>query len=246
MKYSCKTRLPFSKTGVSAGLSVLGAAQIIEDGVCAFFATFGKDNASLLRDYNAQWVFTKNKFSRLAPVKWNEDITVEVFLSKKSAATVVVDTTVKNGGGKIAVAARTEACVIDLDSMRVRRVSSVDFPEDIAVYPSAADFDFTRFDLSAPKKEYSFIVPSTSIDCGGHLNNVEYLRFVLNSTGAEKELALPVFETEIHFLRQSREGDTLTVYSGESRGTEFYEIKNGDKVVARCGISRVPRTDLNG
>lgn len=246
MKYSCKTRLPFSQTGVSAGLSILGAAQIIEDGVCAFFAAFGKDNASLFKDYNAQWVFTKNKFFRLAPAKWNEDITVDCFLTKKGAATVVVDTTVKNADGEIAVAAITEACVIDLASSRVRRLSSVDFPESVGVYPSAAGFGFTRFDLSATDKEYSFNVPSTSIDSGGHTNNVEYLRFVLNATDAEKELALPVLSAEIHFLRQSRAGERLTVYSGEASGTEFYEIKNGDNVVAKCVLSRVLRTGVNG
>ena len=241
MKFVCKTRVPFSQTGVSDGLSVIGAAQIIEDNVCAFFAAFGKDSVSLLKNYNSHWIFVKNRFEKRAPTVWNEEITVESYLTEKNAATVVVDTMVRNSENEIAVASRTEACVLDLAAQRVRRVSSVDFP-DIETYKSEAGFGFTRFNAAAPEKAYSFTVPSTSIDFGRHLNNVEYLRFVLNAASVDKEIAFPVREAEINYLYQAREGDTLTLYSGEYCGAEFYEIKNGGQTVARCAISRgVPK-----
>ena len=54
----------------------------------------------------------------------------------------------------------------------------------------------------------------------------------------EKEVDSPVRETEMNFVAQSREGEMLTVYGGESEGDEFYEIRSGDKVVARCKLLR--------
>lgn len=246
MKYVYGGRVPFSQTGATEGFSVIGAAQIVEDGVCAFFAAFGKDNVTLSTEYNALWVFVKNKFQRRAPVKWNENITVESFLTDKTAATVVVDTVVKNSEGETAIAARTEVCVIDLDSQRIRRISSVDFPEDVGIYPSPAGFGFTRFPTVGLREEYKFYVPSTSIDMCGHVNNVEYLRFILNATSVEKEKTRPVRETEINFVAQAREGEELTVFSAEDGEGEFYEIKSGEKVVARCKLSRGEKVRAHG
>ena len=238
MKYVYNTRVPFSVTGATNGFSVIGAAQIVEDSVCAFFAAFGKDSLTVSAKYNAIWVFVKNKFQKRAPVFWNEEITVESFLTNKTAATVVVDTVVKNAKGETALAARTELCIIDLDTKRIRRISSVDFPEDIGVYPSVAGFAFRRFPAVTLREQYGLNVPSTSIDLCGHVNNVEYLRFILNATSAEKEVESPVRETEIDFVAQALEGEFLTVYGGEHEGDELYEIKSGEKVVARCRLSR--------
>ena len=75
MKYINKTRVTASQTDAGIGLSVLGAAQIIQDNVCAFFACFKKDNIALKTGYNSVWVFVKNKFKRLAVAEWNEEIT---------------------------------------------------------------------------------------------------------------------------------------------------------------------------
>ena len=238
MKYIYKTRVPFSQTGVHEGLSVIGAAQIIEDSFCAFFASFGKDSESIIKNYNAFWVIVANKFQMRAVAAWNEEIVVESYLTEIRGATVVVDTVVKNSKGEIALAARTKACVIDRASQRIRRLSSVEFPEDMPVYMSGAGFDFTKKDGAALKKEYEFTVPSTAIDFCLHVNNVEYLRFILNAASAEKETENPVCETEIHYINQSREGDALTVLSDKNDGNEYYEIRNGDKVIAKCNIRR--------
>ena len=238
MKYVFNTRVPFSQTGVKEGLSVIGAAQIIEDSVCAFFASLGKDNATLYNKYNAMWVFVRNKFQKRALANWNEEITVESFFTKTTAATVVVDTVVKNFKGETALVARTELCVINLDTQRICRIALVDFPADIKVYESDAGFDFIRFPAVALREEYKFNVPSTSIDSCMHLNNVEYLRFILNASSVEREIENPVRETEINFVAQARENELLTVFGGANEENEIYEIRSGEKVVLRCQISR--------
>ena len=238
MKYSNKFRIPFSQTGVTDGISVIGAAQIVEDSVCAFFASFGKDNFTVSKRYGAMWVFVRNKFRRYAFAGWNEEISVMSYVTEKTAAKVIVDTQAKNAKGETVLSARTELCVIDIAAQRIRRVASVDFPENIGIYPSVAGFDFTRPETPALKENYRFIVPSTSIDLCGHLNNAEYFRFILNATGAEKEIARPVSDAEINFVSQAREGEELTVYCGESAAGEFYELKSGEKTVARCVLSR--------
>lgn len=239
MKYVYKTLVPFSQVGVGEGLSVIGAAQIIEDSLCAFFAEFGRDSVTLQREYGAVWMFVKNKFQKRAIAGWNEEITVESYFTAINAATVIVDTVIKNRKGEISVAARTEACVIDLSAQRIRRLSSVDFPQDMAVYESEAGFAFTRFDVGNITEKYRFTVPSTSIDFCKHLNNVEYFRFILNSASVETELLRPVSEAEIYYVNQAREGEELTVFSANCQENEYYEIKNGGKTVAKCNIKRL-------
>ncbi len=238
MKYVYKTRVPFSQTGVSEGISVIGAAQMIEDNVCAFFAEFGKDSATLNAKYNAVWMFVKNKLRKLAVAKWNEKITIESFITRITAATVVVDTMIKNAAGETSVYARTEVCVIDLTSQRIRRIASVEFPEDMEIYPTEADFDFERFDTDGVSPVYGLNVPPASIDFCMHVNNVEYLRFILNASSVERELSAPIKEAEIHFLNQAREGERITVSEKETVCGTVYEIACDDKICARCKVKR--------
>lgn len=236
-KFVNTIRVPFSDTGVGKGFSVIGAARIIEDNVCSFFASFGRDSASIKAKYNAVWVFVKNKFRIKPVVCWNEQVTVESYFTQTSAATVVVDTAVFNASGEVAVSARTEICAMDIVSQRIRRISSLEMPE-VTVYESEAGFSFTRFDTDGLNKIYAFTVPSTSIDCCMHMNNVEYLRFIFNSSSVEKELKNPVRETEIRFVNQSREGDELTLFGGTDGNKEVFVLKNGDKTVVKCGVLR--------
>ena len=238
MKYLYKTRLPFSLTGVSEGISVIGAAQIIEDSVCAFFAEFGKDSATLSAKYNAVWMFVKNKFRKLAKVVWNEEITVETYFTDRTAATLTADTVIRNSLGEICLHARTETCVIDKTSRRVRRIASVDFPEDMKIYPSEAGVEFERFDADGLTALYGRKVPPTAIDFCMHVNNVEYLRFVLDAFPVSLETSSPVREVEIHFINQAREGDSLKVSSKETPNGTVYGISCQERLCARCRIKR--------
>ena len=238
MKYVYKARVTASQTDAGIGISTLGIAQVVQDNVCAFFACFNKDNVCLKRDYNSVWVFVKNKFKKTAIAYWNTEITVESYITKRSAALLIVDTVIKNPDGAVAVFARTEICAVDLSDGRIRRISSVDFPEDVRVYPSETDFEFSRFAGSGLKEKYSFTVPSTSVDYCMHLNNVECLRFILNSVPVSYGVTHPVREAEIHFISQSREGDTLSVLAGRDKDADIFEIKKGENVTARCKIIR--------
>nr|MBO4517984.1 hypothetical protein [Clostridia bacterium] len=238
MKYLYKTRLPFSLTGVSEGISVIGAAQIIEDSVCAFFAEFGKDSATLSAKYNAVWIFVKNKFRKLAKVLWNEEITVETYFTDRTAATLTADTVVRNSNGEIYLHARTETCVIDRTSRRVRRIASVDFPEDMKIYPSEAGFEFERFDTDGVSPLYGLKVQPTSIDFCMHVNNVEYFRFILDASPVSREISSPVKEAEIHFVNQAREGDNLTVACKETENGTVYAVSCEERLCVRCRIKR--------
>ena len=238
MKYVSKFKVGASQTDSGVGISVLGVCSIIQDNVCAFFAEFGKDNVSLKRDYGAVWVFVKNRIVKRAVAFWNETITVESFISKRTSATVVVDTVIRKDDGEVAYYARTESCVIDVKEQRIRRISSVELPEETGVYPSESGLEFTRWEEDGEKELYSFIVPSTSIDYCYHLNNVEYLRFILNAVSAEYNGKHVPTDVEIHYVSQSREGETLTVYGDAGGNFDRYQVVNGGKVSARCRILR--------
>lgn len=238
MKYVYKTRVTASQTDAGVGISTLGIAQTVQDNVCAFFACFNKDNVSLKNDYNAVWVFVKNRFRKTAIAFWNTEITVETFVSARSSVLLVLDTVIKNPDGGVAVFARTEVCAVDIVTGRIKSVASVGFPQEVGVYPSQTDFSFNRFAFTDTEKKGSFSVPSTSVDYCMHLNNVEYLRFLLNLTPVRYGVLHPVKDAEIHFIKQSKEGEMLTVFSGREDGAEVYEIKNGEETVVKCRLFR--------
>lgn len=236
MRFITETRVTATQTDSGEGMSVLGAAGVIQDNVCAFFATVGKDNVALRRDYGAAWMFVKNRFVKYAVAHWNDEITVESFISSRTAATIIVDTAIKLKGGDMVYYARTEMCVIDLTIGRIKRISSVDLPEEMGVYASEKDVEFTRMDFAGLKELYSFTVPSTSIDYCNHLNNVEYLRFILNTATAEYGRVHIPIDVEIRYVSQSKEGDEVKIFG--TQDGECYEVVNGGNISAKCRIIR--------
>lgn len=238
MKYLSEFKVSASQTDSGVGISVLGVCGIIQDNVCAFFAEFGKDNVVLKRDYGAVWVFVKNRFKKFSVAYWNETVTVESFISKRTSATLIVDTVVKKKDGNIAYYARTEACVLDLNEQRIRRISSIDLPENLEVYPPVIGLEFTRWNADDLNDLYEFTVPSTSIDYCFHLNNVEYLRFILNTVSAEYNRKFVPVDVEIHYVDQSKENEKLKIKGIRNGAEDRYEVINGDRVSARCRILR--------
>ena len=238
MIYTENFKITASMTDMGEGVSILGIAQIIQDNVSAFFSRYGKDNVSLKRDYNSVWVIVKNRFKKLDVAYWNERVTAKSFITKRTSATVIIDTEIIKEDGTVAVVARTEMCVISLDTQRIVRIEKVGLSEEIGVYPTNADFEFSRFEFSDLKDIYSFTVPSTSIDFCNHFNNVEYLRFILNTVPVNYGLTHVVKDLEIHYVNQSREGDSLNILSKREGVEDYYEVINGDKVAVRCKTVR--------
>lgn len=117
-------------------------------------------------------------------------------------------------GDEILCEGRTEWCVYDLEKGGVKPVAEAGFAEDIEYLDELAlpapyarmKHNFTDADLAC-----SHLVSTTDIDMGRHMNNVAYLRALVNSFSVEELEKMNIREMEIFYCMPCFEGDKLDI-----------------------------------
>ncbi len=238
MIYTRKSIAGGDVIGVDTNLSVVGAFGIVENGVTELMGQLHIDGITAKKHYNAIWVFTKNRMKRIKPVHWGEEYTVKSFIMSFSLAKLVIETAILNANGEIAVYSKTELCALDLDTGRIRKTSTVGIDDTFEKEPSLMELPFTKFPNADLPQSDSVVVRSTNIDFCHHTNNIEYVRFLMNTYSVEELLKNPVKEIEVCYLNQSFENDTLLICKSSDGNRDLLKIKKEDKTVVDCEILR--------
>ncbi len=222
--------------GSDAKLSYIGLFDVIEDAITECMGALRLDGVTIKREYNAFWVFTKNKVKLFGKLEWGEQFTVESFISSLSPAKMIVDTALKNSDGALVAYSSCEMCVLDLATGRIRRISTVGIDATYRVEKPQCAISFDKIDDAALTQVDCVTVRSTNVDYSKHCNNVEYLRFVFNTYSAEELCALAAKEIEVCYVSQSYEGDLLTVHKSVSADKDVLAVKKNGSDVIKCVI----------
>lgn len=227
-----------SISDADANLSVLGVFQLVQDAVTEMLGNANLDGPTLRKEYNAIWLFTRNRTKLFKSVPWGVNaITVTAFVSSIARATLCVDTCIKDTDGEICAYSRIEMCALDLSTMRIRRIDTVGITADVQAEQPEMDVAFTTFDLSPTTQIDSMRIGSTNIDISQHTNNVEYIRFILNTYTVKQLRDNPIREMEIRYINQSYENDVLTVFKQNGGNhKDMFLIKCADKDTVKCEV----------
>ncbi len=225
-------------TDFNANLSVLGAIQLVEEAITELMGELKIDGLTIKKEYKAVWVFTKTKIKFLKNISWNDQYTITCFPSKIGNVTIYFDVAIKNATDELCVYSKTELCALDIETGRIRRVSTVGVDNSIETDVSFIDVSFTKIDeVNLPVVE-QVKVRLTSIDYVVHTNNKEYARFILNTYSVFEIKERPIREIEILYINQSYEGDILTIRKGCFGNKDVFEIQREDKNIVKCAILR--------
>lgn len=143
-------------------------------------------------------------------------------------------------GGKILAEGRTEWAAQNMDTGRVMRCSEY--------FPVGTDFRtdkvceeaFTRFrPLTGEWEEFQYTVSAMDIDTGCHMNNVMYIRMLLNTFSGEELRAMDIREVEISYRRACLEGERLTVRRAFRDGAWWFDVVKADGELAVQALLRV-------
>lgn len=225
-----------SLSDANANLSIIGVFQIVEDMVTELMGKLEIDGITTKEKYNAIWVMTKNRVKFLKSLKWGEKFISESFISIVSPAKIIIDTALKDKEGGICIYSRVELCALDIESGKVRKTCSVGVNESFVDGTPLLEIKYSRFDnIEMPLFE-KFKVRSTNIDFYQHTNNIEYIRFILNSYSVKQLKTLNIKEMEVNYLSQSFENEELSLYRENFNNRDLFVIKNDDKIVIKCEI----------
>ena len=236
MKLTKELIVNASMLGSGENLSILGCFQIVENVITELMGELKIDGITAKEKYNALWVFTKNRVKMFKSVKWDEKISVTAFLSFKSLVKLNFDAEAKNAAGERIFYARVEACALDKTNYSIRKISTVGVNETILPEPAVADFDFAKFNYAELPLIEQVKIRSTNIDMSHHTNNLEYLRFILNTYSVKDLETKPIKEMEVVYASQSFENDVLNVLKLSENGRDIIVLEKENKPVVKCEI----------
>lgn len=135
--------------------------------------------------------------------------------------------------GRVLAEGRTEWAAQNMDTGRVMRCSEY-FPEGTDFRTDkVCEEPFTRFKpLAGEWEEFSYTVSAMDIDTGCHMNNVMYIRMLLNTFCGEDLRAMDIGELEISYRRACLEGEGLTIRRVFREGAYWFDVVKPDGEIA--------------
>ena len=82
----------------------------------------------------------------------------------------------------------------------------------------------------------SVTVRSTNLDYCFHTNNIEYVRFILNTYPAKELLEQEISGLEIHYGNQTHEGDVVDIGKIPMEEGDLFTLTSGGKTAAECMV----------
>ena len=231
-----KRLIDASVTGSDECLSLIGIFQIVENMLTEMMGMQNIDGITLKNKYNAFWVFVKTKVHLVNKCAWNEQITLSSFISEISFAKLYADVEAKNSNGDVVFYSRTELCALDISSPKIRRLTTVGFDKKIIAEKAPMNVTFNKVDTNNLEYIEQIKVRSTNIDFSHHTNNVEYVRFILNTYTVNELENKNMKEVTVIYTGQSYENDLLNVFKTNFEDKDIIEIKKDDKTVIKCEI----------
>lgn len=221
-----------------ANLSVIGTFQIAEDAVTELMGNLKIDGLTARKEYNAVWVFVKSKLKKYIDLAWGEQYTINAFISKITLVSINIDVEIRNISNEICSYFRVELCALDLESKRIRKVSTVGVESTFLSNSSQKDIPFNKFDVEGLSIVGQEKVKYTNIDFVGHTNNKEYVRFALDTYSVEELNNCPIEEFDIAYVNQSYEDDVLSIYKKSDIDGDIIAIKKDETLIAKCKVIR--------
>ncbi len=225
-------------TDPMANLSVTGIFEIVEEAITELMGELKIDGITSKREHNAVWVFAKSRIRILKSIVWNEEYSVVSFISKVSHAAIYIDVGIKNRSDELCAYSRAEVCALDMDTGKLRKVSTVGVDDGIETETPIADISFSKYNINDLPDIEEVRIRYTCIDYAGHTNNKEYIRFMLNTYSVREMASRPIREMEVVFLNQSYENDILTVRKKCCADKDILVLQKDDKVIVKGEIVR--------
>lgn len=217
-------------------LSILAADGIVENAVTELMGDLNIDGIVAMEKYDAMWLIVKNNIRFIRRPGWREAFNIRSYISGHTTIKMDIDTLVETVGGELLLKARTELAAIDLKSGRIRKAETVGFSSEMEHPIKTECLEFSRFQVKSANIADTITVNSTSLDYCYHTNNIEYVRFVLNTYDSDYFKKHEPDQLEIHYISQSFENDKLNIEKTFSEEGDLFSIVKDGKQVTACKI----------
>ncbi|MBQ8451781.1 MAG: acyl-ACP thioesterase [Clostridia bacterium] len=222
-----------SQCGLKTELSMLSTFALVEDAVSGLMGELEVDGITAKEKYNAIWLYTKNRIKFFKSAKWNERIKIQCYISKITPIRLNFDTIITNKLGETICQSKVELCGIDFETRRIRKVETIGIKQEFAEPNLALEINFDIDKAEGETNEFQTKVETSNIDYLHHTNNVEYVRFLLNTYSVKQLDENEIKSIEVNYIGQSFEGETLTVQKTKLKNKDVFHVtRSADKIIS--------------
>ncbi len=219
-------------------------AKLSVSAMFSLFMDMATEHASALKlstqdlEGDLFWLAIKTKIK----IEKRPDMSSKVTLSTWPKKPVRVRTdrcyTISDENG-VMISGKTQWAVIDMKTQKLIRLTDIfgeefKFPDENSVEEKYAKISD---DFSDAQVLCEYVVKSTDIDMGQHMNNTAYVRALFSMFSCKELEEHPVSEIDITYKNQCYEGETLTIKKRVcDDATEYGMIKSDLSVAASIRI----------
>ena len=236
IEYNKKHAITYTEVNQQRKLDIVSAFNLVQNMMTEYFESFKSDNIRLKEKNNAIWVVTKTKIHFNKYPTWMELIYGKSYTTNVKPIRMQLETVFRNKNEELLFCTKQEACVIDLDSRKLRKINTVNYPEDMETEESVFEKSYLRLKEEFSEEDYIYKqkVCSSDIDFSKHTNNVSYVRYIINTLSCEFFEKNEITDFEIHYINESKEGQILKVYKKENDNSIEFLIKEKDREIVRA------------
>ena len=219
-----------SQTDMNTKVGLIESCALFQDNMCEFFGNLKCDGVYLVPIRHAFWAITKNKIRFCGDACWRDIVDVATRLTKLSGVRLNLESRIEKSGVLVAECLQ-ELCAMDSDTRKLRLISSIpEFPKDIWVSEKSCDFEFDKLDFESSENDFvkETVISANNIDFFGHTNNIEYVKLMYGTIPSNIIKNYRLKEFEIHYIKESREQDTLKIFRRDENSRYLFEIKKDD------------------
>ncbi|NOU58965.1 acyl-[acyl-carrier-protein] thioesterase [Marinifilum caeruleilacunae] len=193
-----------------------------------------------LMQQNLSWVLTRLKVKVLQYPKWTEEITVETWPTGIEGLFGNRDFRILDSQGNAIILASSSWLIINLKSKRPARPHSIienaKFENAEKVFPSPLQKLVTKVNSQS---SLEVNVHFSDIDINQHVNNVKYIKWIIDSCPIEKLQSNCIDEFMINFLHEAKYNEQLSVFNNcnENQDESHFEIRNNASNIEHCRAS---------
>ena len=239
-EYKNKYRISYTQVDQNTKLSLVEAFYLIQNMMTEYFESFKSDNIRIKKYNKAIWVLSKTKVHFNKYPIWKDVIKGRSYTTKVKPVRIETETSFKDDKkDETLFLARQETCLIDLETRKIRKLETVNYPDNMETEKSEIQEQYLRLNEEFTSKDFKYEqkIYSTDIDYSRHTNNVAYVKYISNTLSCDFFDKYEISDFEIHFINESKEGETLQIYKKEKDNNLMeFVIKEKEKEIVRVKL----------
>ena len=182
---------------------------------------------SHLAEEGRAWVLSRLRIKMYSYPKWDDTIEVETWPRGIEKLFALRDFRIRSAVGDLLAEATTCWLMVDMKTHRPMRINTDFIPVETR---TDSVFQETPGKITSPKNPsfiLSRIASYSDLDIVGHVNNVKFIEWCVDSLQVDQLLKRGISDFEINYLGEVRQGDSVDLLSGSNQNHTDHIIITG-------------------